>query len=141
MTSTGMQVASISVEKAARLFLCHCCRRWGAALSNYLQNGRPKTDSRSVFVHALAPHSEFASSAGISQVAKSALVRTGITVKHKRTHIFRHSLATNLLQAGASLSEIGQVLRHRSPDTARIYPKVDINELRVLAMPWPGEPQ
>jgi site-specific recombinase XerD len=113
----------------------------GAALSNYLQNARPKTDSRSVFVRALAPHSEFASSAGISQIAKTALMRAGITVKHKGTHIFRHSLATSLLQAGASLSEIGQVLRHKSHDTTRIYAKVDIDGLRVLAMPWQGEPR
>ncbi len=110
----------------------------GKALSSYLQNARPITDSRSVFVRMLAPHSGFASSSGISQIAKAALERAGMTLKHKGAHIFRHSLATNLLKAGASLSEIGQVLRHRSHDTTRIYAKVDIDGLRALAMPWPG---
>ncbi len=113
----------------------------GEALSNYLQNARPRTDSRSVFVRTLAPHSAFASSAGISQIAKAALKRAGIEVSHKGTHIFRHSLATNLLQAGASLSEIGQLLRHKSHDTTRIYAKVDIDGLRTLAMPWLGVSQ
>jgi site-specific recombinase XerD len=113
----------------------------GEALSIYLHNARPKTDSRSVFVRTLAPHSAFASSAGISQIAKTALKRAGIKVKHKGTHIFRHSLATNLLQAGASLSEIGQVLRHKSHDTTRIYAKVDIDGLKTLAMPWLGASQ
>ena len=60
----------------------------GAALSDYLQNARPKTDSRSVFVRSLAPHSQFASSAGISQIAKAALLRAELTLKHKGTHIF-----------------------------------------------------
>ena len=52
--------------------------------------------------------------------------------------IFRHSLATELLRSGASLSEIGQLLRHASHDTTRIYAKVDIEALRALSLPWPG---
>jgi site-specific recombinase XerD len=53
-------------------------------------------------------------------------------------HIFRHSLATELLRSGATLSEIGQLLRHESQDTTRIYAKVDIEALRTLSLPWPG---
>lgn len=113
----------------------------GAALSDYLQNARPKTDSRFLFVRVLAPHSQFATSASVTEIAKSALTRAGLKLQHKGAHIFRHSLASNLLQAGASLSEIGQVLRHKSHDTTRIYAKVDIDGLRALAMPWPGAAQ
>jgi site-specific recombinase XerD len=43
-----------------------------------------------------------------------------------------------MLRNGASLSEIGQVLRHRSPQTTSIYAKVDLEALRTLVMPWPG---
>ncbi|HEV3197107.1 MAG TPA: tyrosine-type recombinase/integrase [Bryobacteraceae bacterium] len=50
----------------------------------------------------------------------------------------RHSLATQMLQHGASLPEIGDVLRHRRPDTTRIYAKVDLVSLRSIALPWPG---
>ena len=54
------------------------------------------------------------------------------------SHLFRHSLATQMLNQGASLCEIGDLLRHRRPDTTAIYAKVDLISLRSLALPWPG---
>jgi len=54
------------------------------------------------------------------------------------THQFRHGLATEMLRQGASLSEIGDVLGHRHPQTTMIYTKVDLEALRTLALPWPG---
>ena len=57
---------------------------------------------------------------------------------HRGAHIFRHSLATELLRSGATLSEIGQLLRHENHDATRIYAKVDIDALRTLSLPWPG---
>jgi site-specific recombinase XerD len=72
-------------------------------------------------------------------IAKTALERAGIRgYSHHGAHIFRHSLATELLRSGATLSEIGQLLRHESHDTTRIYAKVDIKALRTLSLPWPG---
>ena len=72
-------------------------------------------------------------------IAKCALDRAGIEgCAHRGAHIFRHSLATELLRSGATLSEIGQLLRHGSHDTTRIYAKVDIDALRTLSLPWPG---
>jgi site-specific recombinase XerD len=53
-------------------------------------------------------------------------------------HQFRHGLATELLRQGASLGEIGELLGHRSPETTKIYIKVDLDALRTLALPWPG---
>jgi site-specific recombinase XerD len=50
----------------------------------------------------------------------------------------RHSLATRLLRNGASLAEIGELLRHRDLNTTQIYAKVDESALRKLALPWPG---
>lgn len=111
----------------------------GVALADYLQHGRWATDSRRVFIRSLAPHQGFATSSSISMIAVSALERTGLDVPRKGTHIFRYSLATQLLGAGASLTEIGQVLRHQSHDTTRLYAKVDIGALRKLGLPWPGD--
>ena len=54
-------------------------------------------------------------------------------------HLLRHSFATALLQRGASLQEIGDILRHRHPVTTQIYAKVDIAALQTLAQPWPEE--
>ena len=72
-------------------------------------------------------------------IAKTALERAGICgYAHQGAHIFRHSLATELLRSGATLSEIAQLLRHESHDTTRIYAKVDIEALRTLGLPWPG---
>jgi site-specific recombinase XerD len=111
----------------------------GAAIVAYLRNGRPKSSCRRLFVRTLAPHVGFASGCAITMIAKTALDRAGIEgCAHRGAHIFRHSLATELLRSGATLSEIGQLLRHGSHDTTRIYAKVDIDALRTLSLPWPG---
>jgi site-specific recombinase XerD len=112
----------------------------GAAVVAYLRNGRPKSPCRRLFVRTLAPHVGFASASAISWIAKTALDRAGVRgCAHRGAHIFRHSLATELLRSGATLTEIGQLLRHKSHDTTRIYAKVDIEALRTLSQPWPGD--
>jgi site-specific recombinase XerD len=114
----------------------------GAAIVAYLSDGRPKSSCRRLFVRTLAPHVGFASGCAITMIAKAALDRAGIEgCAHRGAHIFRHSLATELLRSGATLSEIGQLLRHQSHDTTRIYAKVDIEALRTLSLPWPGGAQ
>jgi hypothetical protein len=67
-----------------------------------------------------------------------AFRRAQVDAPHSGSHQFRHALAVRMLQAGASLPEIGEVLRHRSPQTTSIYARVDISSLRSLALPWPG---
>jgi site-specific recombinase XerD len=114
----------------------------GAAIVAYLRNGRPKSSCRRLFIRTLAPHAGFASGCAITMIAKTALDRVGIKgCAHRGAHIFRHSLATELLRSGATLTEIGQLLRHESHDTTRIYAKVDIEALRTLSLPWPGGAQ
>jgi site-specific recombinase XerD len=111
----------------------------GAALAAYLQDGRPQSDSRRLFLRDSAPYAGFASASAVSMIAKSALTRAGMSgFSHMGAHLFRHSLATELLRSGATLTEIGQVLRHRDHDTTRIYAKVDINGLRDICPAWPG---
>jgi site-specific recombinase XerD len=111
----------------------------GAAVVAYLRNGRPKSSCRQLFVRTLAPHVGFASGSAITWIAKTALDRAGVRGCAPRgAHVFRHSLATELLRSGATLTEIGQLLRHEDHDTTRIYAKVDIEALRTLSLPWPG---
>jgi site-specific recombinase XerD len=111
----------------------------GAAVVAYLRDGRPKSSCRRLFLRSFAPHVGFASGCAITMIAKTALERAGIRgYAHQGAHIFRHSLATELLRSGATLSEIGQLLRHESHDTTRIYAKVDVDALRTLSLPWPG---
>ena len=109
----------------------------GAAVARYLCEVRPPCATRRVFVRMMAPYQDLERSA-VCCVVRRALARTGLDPEHKGAHLLRHSLATNLLRRGASLSEIGQLLRHRQPTTTQIYAKVDIEALRGVALPWPG---
>jgi site-specific recombinase XerD len=114
----------------------------GAAVVAYLRDGRPASSCRRLFLRTMAPHTGFASGCSITMIAKTALERAGIRgYAHQGAHLFRHSLATELLRSGATLSQIGQLLRHESYDSTRIYAKVDVEALRTLSLPWPGGAQ
>jgi site-specific recombinase XerD len=73
---------------------------------------------------------------GVTQAVAAAGRRAGLGTIYG--HRLRHSAATSMLAAGGSLTEIGQVLRHRRPLTTAIYARVDVEALRALARPWPG---
>jgi site-specific recombinase XerD len=110
----------------------------GAAIAAYLRHGRPPSSSRRVFLRSKAPIRGFLSQCGIGSIVQHALQRAGIQAPTKGAHQFRHALATQMLRRGASLTEIGDVLRHRSLQTTTIYAKVDLKALRKIALPWPG---
>jgi site-specific recombinase XerD len=110
----------------------------GEAIAAYLRVGRPASTSRFVFLRAKAPIRGFQSSIAVLSVVRHALARAGIDTPRKGAHQFRHALACEMLRQGASLPDIGQILRHRSPQTTAIYAKVDLASLRSLALPWPG---
>jgi len=110
----------------------------GAAIANYLRDGRPTVNSRCVFLRAKAPVGGFQGQSGVGSMVKHALERAGIDSPRKGAHQFRHALACQMLKQGASLSEIGELLRHRSPQTTAIYAKVDLDSLASLALSWPG---
>jgi integrase/recombinase XerD len=113
----------------------------GTALVHYLRHARPACACRQVFVRMKAPYRGFASSVAICCVVRRALERAGLNPARKGAHLLRHSVATHLLRQGASLAEIGELLRHRSQQTTMIYAKVDLDLLRPLALPWPGGAQ
>lgn len=110
----------------------------GEAIAAYLQRGRPRSSSRCLFLCAKAPIRGLNNHGAVSLIVRHAFDRARIDSPRKGAHQFRHALATQMLRQGASLSEIGELLRHRSPETTRIYAKVDLNSLRTLALPWPG---
>ena len=110
----------------------------GAAIAAYLQDGRPQTRSRRVFLRGKAPIRGFLDQSAVGSIVRNTLAHAGIKAPTKGAHQFRHALATEMLSRGASLTEIGEVLRHRSPETTMIYTKIDVEALRTLALPWPG---
>jgi len=110
----------------------------GQSLAKYLQRGRPRCACRRVFIRSQAPHRGLAGSSAIVYVVRTALRRAGINAVAGGAHLLRHALATAMLRKGASLPEIGKILRHQLPKTTAIYTKVDMAALRSLAQPWPG---
>ena len=110
----------------------------GKAIAAYLRHGRPACTSRRVFLRSKAPIRGFLTQVAIGSIIRHALQRAGIEAPTTGAHQFRHALATQMLRHGASLPEIGEILRHRSPQTTTIYAKVDLKSLRRLALPWPG---
>jgi site-specific recombinase XerD len=109
----------------------------GEALATYLRHHRPPCTTRRLFIRTRAPHRGFANPSSISTIVDRALNRAGLHPDRQGAHLLRHSLATGMLRSGASLDEIGEVLRHRASSTTEIYAKVDISGLRSLALPWP----
>jgi integrase/recombinase XerD len=73
----------------------------------------------------------------VSNVVADAAKRAGLGRIH--AHRLRHTAAIQMLRAGASLPEIGQLLRHRRALTTAIYAKVDRDTLRTIARPWLGD--
>lgn len=109
----------------------------GEAVAAWLSGGRPEPfeGTRNVFLRIRAPHRALTPT-GVSQAVFAAGQRAGIDGVF--AHRLRHSAATGMLRAGASLPEVGQVLRHRRLLSTAIYAKTDVPSLRALARPWPG---
>jgi integrase len=110
----------------------------GAAIALYLRKDRPPpARSRRLFLCRKAPHRGFSHPSSVTTIVERAFARVGLHPAARGAHTLRHSLATAMLRRGASLTEIGEVLRHRSPSTTEIYAKLDFGALRDVALPWP----
>jgi integrase/recombinase XerD len=108
------------------------CRPVGDAILRYLFEVRPRTDYREVFLTRLAPIKPL-DSCGLGEVVHRRLHALGLKLPHYGSHVLRHACATHLLAQGLSLKEIGDHLGHQSPETTRIYAKVDLGALRTVA--------
>ena len=109
----------------------------GAALADYLQHGRPDTRARQVFVLHQLRVGEPISSSIVGRAVDNALRRAGMAAPMRGANLLRHSLATDLLDHGASLREIADLFGHASLATTRIYASVDVAALREVTLPWP----
>jgi len=112
----------------------------GNALSRYLREERGPATCRTLFVAYRAPHRPFKDGTIVNAILKDALRATGQkpATPYVGSHLLRHSLASQLVNAGASLDEVGDVLRHRSRSSTMIYARLDIDGLRSIAQPWPA---
>jgi len=110
----------------------------GKAIAAYLRRGRPPSTSRRVFLRARAPICALRDTCSVGGIVRHYLERAGVDAPSRGAHQFRYGLATEMFHQGASLSEIGDLLGHHSPETTKIYIELDLDGLRTLALPWPG---
>ncbi|MGH8901121.1 MAG: site-specific integrase [Egibacteraceae bacterium] len=107
----------------------------GAAIAAYLTRGRPASDHREVFLAARAPFEPIAAGT-VASTVRRACRRAGVA--EVGSHRLRHTVACEMVAAQVPLTQIAQVLRHRSLQSTAIYARVDLDRLRLLAQPWPG---
>jgi site-specific recombinase XerD len=110
----------------------------GRAIARYLRRDRPTCSCRSVFVRSVVPHAALNNSAVIGLRVRAAMKRAGVKSSRQGAHVFRHTLASEMLRHGASLDEIARLLRHKDHDSTAIYAKVDLGALRRLVVALPG---
>lgn len=111
----------------------------GEALSRYLREERGPASCRTLFVTDHAPYRPFKGARHINKILKDGLLATGqqAVTPYVGSHLLRHSLANQLVNTGASLGEVGDVLRHRKQFSTMTYARLDIDGLRSIARPWP----
>ena len=129
-------VLRINKGKGRRGNILPILREVGEAILSYLRHGRPPTNSRFIFVSHKNPRKPVHRDTIRDRIRK-AIKSLGTDLPYKGTHVLRHTAATRMLQKGATLKEIADILGHRSIDTTAIYAKVDLPNLSDVAMPWP----
>lgn len=110
----------------------------GDAILYYVEHARRQVDSDHLFILNRAPYTPILARQ-VSQTAQRALQRAKVKTPSYGAHIFRHSAATQMLRNGATLREIGALLRHNDFDTTALYAKVDVDLLRQVAQAWPQD--
>jgi len=114
-------------------------REAGGAIAAYLREERPACAERRVFVqHRGRGRGRPLSPGAVSEVVARALRRAHVDAPIAGAYVFRHTVASRMVQRGASLKEVADVLGHRSLDSAAVYAKLDLPALREVALPWPG---
>ena len=139
---TGVDFAAsvlrLHQRKEREMAILPMTRRLRSALGAYLQHDRPACASPAVFVRHHAPLGKPVTAMGICDVTLRLASRAGLRDRVGGTHVFRRSLASRMLNAGATLKQIADFLGHKSIDTTSLYAKVDLASLSRVAMPWPG---
>lgn len=112
----------------------------GAAIVNYLRRDRGARPTQQVFLRTIAPRVPLSGPASIGQIVRRAMAKAGVERPPQiAAHLFRHTLASNMLQHGANLREISEVLRHKARTSTEIYAKIDMNALQEVARQWPAQ--
>lgn len=112
----------------------------GTAIARYLRLDRGRRPTARVFLRTYAPRVPLTGPASIGHIVRRAMVLAGVERPRQiAAHLFRHTLASRMLQQGAHLRDISEALRHRAPSTTEIYAKIDMRSLQEVVRPWPTQ--
>lgn len=112
----------------------------GAAIACYLRLDRGSRPTRRIFLRKYAPRVPLAGPASIGHIVRRTMAQAGVERPRQiAAHLFRHTLASRMLQQGANLREISEVLRHRAQSTTELYAKIDVRSLNEVVRPWPAQ--
>ena len=109
----------------------------GASVAAYLRAGRPSSASRRLFLRIGLAEGEPVDASTVRVGVRAAYRLAGLPIHYTGTHRLRHTAATRLVRAGASVKEVADILGHLSLDSTAVYAKVDLPRLRAVALPWP----
>lgn len=124
--------------KGGRQDLLPLPRDVGAGIARYLRSDRGRRSTARVFLRTYAPRVPLTGPASIGHIVRRAMVQAGVARPlHIAAHLFRHTLASRMLQQGANLRDISEVLRHRASSSTELYAKIDMRSLREVVRPWP----
>jgi integrase/recombinase XerD len=126
------EVLNVPHGKSQRPRTYPLCRPVGDAIIRFLREVRPRSGRPEVFLTLVAPFRPLVAKS-LGRVVYRRLHALGLTLPHYGPHALRHACATHLLAQGLSLKEIGDHLGHQSPEATRIYAKVDLAALRIVA--------
>ena len=125
--------------KGGRQDLLPLPRDVGAAIARYLRLDRGRRPTPRIFLRTYAPRVPLTGPASIGHIVRRSMAQAGIErPTHIAAHLFRHTLASRMLQQGANLSDISEALRHRTASTTEIYAKIDMRSLHEVVRPWPA---
>ena len=129
----GMTI-TIHHKKTGRTIEYPLASEVGDAIIEYLKDGRPASAYREVFLTTPAPHTPLRRGSSLYYVAQKYILKAGVSARHFGPHTFRHSYASHLLKNGHDLKTIGDMLGHRDPESTYIYTKIDVEQLREVAL-------
>lgn len=133
-------IIKIKKSKSRQTYSLPLTKEVGKALVTYIKKRRSHIRERRIFLnHTLPAAGRPLPAAAIGDVIRRVSKRCGLSPPRYGSHILRHTLATHLLQKGATLKQISDILRHQSIETTNIYAKVNLSQLVQVALPWPEE--
>jgi integrase/recombinase XerD len=136
------EVLSLELQdrgKGSRLDVLPLPRDVGAAIARYLRLDCGVRTAQRVFLRTYAPRVPLTGPASIGHIVRHSMAHAGVDrPKQIAAHLFRHTLASRMLQQGANLRDISEVLRHRAVSSTEIYAKIDMRSLNEVMRPWPA---